>query len=122
MLSRHDLIWLVEMLSDVQAKWYIIGVQLNLPSGDLDAINKDNLATSMALTSMLKLWLAGANPSVDVLSKALQTKIVAESRLGLEILMETCELTVYSYQLLLRVCMKALKSRINQPINEVKKS
>lgn len=116
MLSRHDLKWLVEMLSDVQAKWYIIGVQLDLPSGDLDAINKDNLATSMALTSMLKLWLAGANPSVDVLSKALQTKIVAESRLGLEILMETCELTVYSYQLLLRVCMKALKSRINQPM------
>ena len=112
----------METLSDVQAKWYIIGVQLDLPSGDLDAINKDNLATSMALTSMLKLWLAGANPSVDVLSKALQTKIVAESRLGLEILMETCELTVYSYHLLLRVCMKALKSRINQPINEVKKS
>ena len=91
----------METLSDVKAKWYIIGVQLDLPSGDLDAINKDNLATSMALTSMLKLWLAGANPSVDVLSKALQTKIVAESRLGLEILrMETCELTVYSYQLL----------------------
>ena len=96
MLSRHDLKWLVETLSDVQAKWYIIGVQLELPYGDLEAIKNDNLSSRMALTSMLSLWLAGVNPSVAVLSKALETKIVAELRLGREILLETCEFTVYS--------------------------
>ena len=93
-LSRHDLKWLVERLSTVQAKWYTIGVQLELPSGNLDAIQRDSVDTSSAFTKMLNQWLAGENPSVDVLSKALQTNIVAEARLGRDILLETCELSV----------------------------
>ena len=98
MLSKGDLKWLVEQLHPVRAKWYELGLQLGLSSGDLDVIKKNrNSDASSAFMEMLKQWLAGENPSREALAKALQTKCVDEGRLVQDIhLLETCELVVFS--------------------------
>ena len=76
---------LVELLYEVRAKWYEIGLQLELHSGDLDAIK--NSSSDSYLREMLKLWLAeNQSPTLKALSTALRTKAVGESRLGLSIL------------------------------------
>jgi len=84
--SNNDLKFLVELLHPVRAKWYEIGLQLGLRSGDLDAINKDSPSDcSASCREMLKRWLAGVNPypTLKALSDALQADTVGESRLGL---------------------------------------
>ena len=92
MLSPDDLKRLVERLHDVQPKWYDLGLQLGVPSGNLDALEKDSPESSVAFRKMLKQWLAGKEPSLEQLSEALQTKSVGQDRLGQDILLETCEL------------------------------
>jgi len=75
----------VELLHPVRAKWYEIGLQLRLHSGDLDAI-KDSSSDAHHM-EMLKLWLAkNQSPTLKALSTALRTNAVGESRLGLSIL------------------------------------
>ena len=94
-LSLDDLNWLVERLYPIQPKWYELGLQLGTPSGSLDVIKKDNSETTTAFIEMLKQWLAGKEPSLQELSKALRTKTVGQDKLGLDILdilLETCEL------------------------------
>lgn len=91
MLSPDDLKQLVERLHPVQPKWYDLGLQLGIPSGNLDVIKSDN-ETSAAFREMLKQWLAGKEPSLEQLSEALQTKTVGQDWLGQDILLETCEL------------------------------
>jgi len=84
--TNDDLKSLVERLHPVRAKWYDIGLQLGLRSGDLDAINKDNPSDcSASCREMLKQWLTGVNPcpTLKALCDALQTDTVGESRLGL---------------------------------------
>lgn len=86
MFTNNDLKLLVELLHPVRAKWYEIGLQLGLRSGDLDAINKDSPSDcSASCREMLKRWLAGVNPcpTRKALSDALQTDTVGECRLGL---------------------------------------
>jgi len=59
--TNNDLKLLVELLHPVRAKWYDIGLQLGLRSGDLDAINKDSpIDCSASCREMLKRWLAGS--------------------------------------------------------------
>ena len=85
-MFTNDLKWLVELLHPVRAKWYEIGLQLGLRSGDLNAINKDNPNDcSASCREMLKRWLAGVIPcpTLKALSDALRTDTVGESRLGL---------------------------------------
>jgi len=75
----------VELLHPVRAKWYEIGLQLGLHSGDLDAI-KDSGSDSYHRET-LKLWLAkNQSPTLKALSTALRTNAVGESRFGLSIL------------------------------------
>ena len=86
MFTNDDLSRLVEWLHPVRAKWYEIGLQLGLRSGDLDAIQRDNPTDcSASCREMLKRWLAGVNPLpiLKALSDALLTNTVGESRLGL---------------------------------------
>ena len=75
----------MELLHPVRAKWYEVGLQLGLHSGDLDAI-KDS-GSDAYHREVLKLWLAGnQSPTLKALSTALRTNTVGESRLGLSIL------------------------------------
>ena len=77
----------MELLHSVKAKWYQIGLQLGLHSGDLDTIR---YSSSDADQEMLKLWLAkNQSPTLKALSTALRTNAVGESRLGLSILSPT---------------------------------
>ena len=87
MFSKDDLSRLVELLHPVRPKWYETGLQLGLPSGDLDAIRDDSSDAQCHNREMLKQWLAGAErPTLKAISIALRTKAVGESRLGLSIL------------------------------------
>ena len=75
----------MELLHPVRSKWYEIGLQLGLPSGDLDAIRDKN--SDAHNREMLKQWLADAQrPTLKAISTALRTKAVGERRLGLSIL------------------------------------
>ena len=77
----------MEQLHPVRPKWYEIGLQLGLPSGDLDTIRDNDSDAQCRNREMLKLWLANAEcPTLEALSRALRTKAVGESRLGFSIL------------------------------------
>ena len=76
----------MELLHPVRVKWYQIGLQLGLHSGDLDAI-RDSGSDAYPYQEMLKQWLAkNQSPTLKALSTALRTNAVGERRLGLSIL------------------------------------
>ena len=113
-LSTVSLKCLVEGLHSARAKWYELGLQLGLPSGDLDVIQKNSSSdASSAFREMLKQWLAGANPSREALEKALQANSVDEGRLVKDIqLLETCE-SVNIPRLTFQLCIAHDKTVIN---------
>ena len=73
------------MLWKYRAKWKFIGLELQIESGDLDAIGVNNRTVEDALLEVIKLWLRRANPkptrtvlTAVTLSKLLVTE--AETR------------------------------------------
>ena len=45
-------------LSDVVGKWRDLGIELEIPSGKLDAIKDDHGSSKQRLTAMLEWWLS----------------------------------------------------------------
>lgn len=80
-----DLAKLLRFLYDVRAKWYDIGIQLNISTGTLDAIRQENYSDcGKCLREMMKHWLNRKSllATFDALIDALTSEPVGENTLA----------------------------------------
>ena len=72
------------MLYQVRAKWYDIGVQLDICTGTLDAIKVQNGELGVCLREMLNHWLKNKSQEAtfDALIEALASEPVGENTLA----------------------------------------
>ena len=73
--------YLLEDTFDARAKWYFIGLYLNLPSSTLDTMKKDMNTSEESYTEVLKQWLQRGEATAKKLVDALESKTVNESSL-----------------------------------------
>lgn len=75
---------LVRMLHEVRAKWYDIGIQLDISTGTLDAIKVQNSESGSCLREMLNYWLRNKSKKAifDALIEALASEPVGENTLA----------------------------------------
>ena len=68
----------IDILWDYRTKWRLIGIQLGIRPGDLDAIGK-NRDVDDALYEVVKQWLYSANPkpNKETLTTVIESKSVA---------------------------------------------
>ena len=72
------------MVFDARAKWYYIGLELNIDAASLDAIEKENPRDVQdCLRALLKKWLRRAKPEPTwgALMEALKSPLVDEGHL-----------------------------------------
>ena len=79
-LSSADIREVLDRIWDYRACWKIIGIELGMDAGTLDAIGKNNIhKVEDCLVDLLTVWLRG-NATRSAMTKALQsTKITAET-------------------------------------------
>ena len=72
------------LLYSVRIKWYSIGVELEIRTGELDTIRATYSDPGECLTEMLKIWLKSINPlpTWKALKDALAAKPVDEEALA----------------------------------------
>lgn len=76
---------------EARAKWKQIGIQLNLTSGDLEAISKENQKSGDRLTALLDLWLRNSEEGTwAVLVEALCSPFVGHAKLAKTISKKYC--------------------------------
>ena len=75
---------LLNLLHEVRAKWYAIGIQLDISTGTLDAIKASNTDCGVCLQEMIKHWLStkSHNATSDALLEALVSDTVGENTLA----------------------------------------
>ena len=72
-----------EALNNVRAKWYDVGMQLQVSVGTLDAIKKQYSDPSDCLMETLKTWLKTfSSPSWSNIVDSLRSSVVGEVRLA----------------------------------------
>ena len=86
-LKLEDLAHLMDVLHDVQIKWYSIGLQLGLAVvADLEIIkNQTTQSEQGCLCEMLIKWLRSGRATISALCKALRNRTVGEDVLAGEI-------------------------------------
>ena len=91
-LSEKNLLTIMEELADVRAKWYNIGLGLELSVGTLDGIKAEHSNISDCLRETLKKWLNAYSPppTWSKVVKALKTKTVDEARLATDLECKYC--------------------------------
>ena len=75
---------LLRLLHEVRAKWYDIGIQLDISTGTLDAIKTQHSKIGICLREMLKYWLShkSKKATFDALIEALASDPVGENTLA----------------------------------------
>ena len=79
-LTTHDMREVIETLWDYRAKWRLIGIQMGIEPGDLDAIGKSKKEdVEDALYEVTKQWLRSANPTPNrvMLTAIIESKCIA---------------------------------------------
>ena len=66
------------MLWKYRAKWKLIGMELQVEPGDLEAIDENNRKVETALVEVITVWLRRANPKPTrrVLTAVTQSKLL----------------------------------------------
>ena len=84
-LNESDLVGVYKSVFRARARWYNIGLNLNIPSSDLE-IHKE-LSPNEALREVLKTWLRQTNPvpTWSRLIEALRSPTVGEYQLAQEL-------------------------------------
>ena len=78
-----DLGKVMEVIVDVSAQWYQLGVQLKVRTGTLDSIQVQFSVPKCQLLEMLKTWLTTSdNTSWKTLTDALMSRSVEASQLA----------------------------------------
>ena len=81
-LTEHHLQYLLQDTIDARAKWYYIGLCLDLPPPTLDAMREDMDTAIGRYTEVIKQWLKTKEATMRKLIEALESKTVAENRLA----------------------------------------
>ena len=81
-LTEHNLKYLLEDTFDARAKWYFIGLSLDLPLSTLDAMREDMDTSQERYTEVIKQWLKTGEATMRKLIDALESKTVKENRLA----------------------------------------
>ena len=79
-LTESDIREVIDTLWDHRAKWRLIGIQMGIKPGDLDAIGKSKSEdVEDALYEVTKQWLRSANPKPDrvMLTTIIKSKCIA---------------------------------------------
>ena len=74
-LSRDNMREVLDTFWDCRAKWKLIGIELGMDIGTLDAIDKDNNKVEDSLVDMIKQWLRG-KPTRRTMTMALKARCV----------------------------------------------
>ena len=84
LLELKDLAEVQRFLTNVEYKWYDIGLQLGLDPERLNCIKRSGKTNGECLVDMIQLWLKGAEPkpTYTVLCRALKGRVVGESGLA----------------------------------------
>ena len=74
----------VEQLMPIKNNWYMIGVALEISSGDLDSLKESNNPVDVNLAKMISKWLDlyAEKATWEVLLKAVEDKIVNSQQTG----------------------------------------
>ena len=80
-LTEHHLRYLLEDTFDARAKWYYIGLCLDLPLSTLEAMREDMNTAQERYTEVIKQWLKTGKATMRKLIDALKSKTVSENRL-----------------------------------------
>ena len=80
-MTEHHLKYLLEDTFDAQAKWYFIGLCLNLPPSSLDAMREYLNTPEERYAEVLKQWLKRGEATMKKLIEALESKSVKEGNI-----------------------------------------
>ena len=82
-------------LHPVSAKWFSLGVQLQVPIETLKCIRRENLPMTERLLEMLTVWLKCTNPppTWNILTEALESAPVGEGLLAQQLRDKYCTQT-----------------------------
>ena len=86
--TAFNLKTVLNALHSVSYKWSDIGLQLDVPTFQLNVIEADTTGVKKQLQAMLDYWMSNATdplPSWEVLVDALKAPAVGESRLAQEL-------------------------------------
>ena len=75
-LTEHHLKYLLEDTFDAQAKWYLIGLRLDLTDLMLSAIKANNSSSEEQYTEMLLQWINEGTATIKGLIDALEDNTV----------------------------------------------
>ena len=77
----------IEILMPIKNKWYMIGVALEVSSGDLNSIQDSKSSVEVNLANMIDKWLDthAKKATWEVLLKAVEGKIVDSQQTGQKI-------------------------------------
>ena len=81
-MTEHHLQYLLQDTIDARAKWYYIGLCLDLPPPTLDAMREDMDTAQERYTEVIKQWLKTEEATMRKLIEALESKTVNENRLA----------------------------------------
>lgn len=75
---------LLNLLFDVRAKWYDIGLQLpGIKQGDVDAINADSGGKSeVCLRKLISCWIRNGEATREALAVVLESPVVGAKHLA----------------------------------------
>ena len=62
MLTPENTREIIDLTWSHRAKWYLIGIELGIDTGTLDAIEKDNKKVGDCLTQLITGWLRNTKP------------------------------------------------------------
>ena len=93
-LCVNDLCVIMEELNKACVKWYNIGMQLGVEIDRMDAIKEQYKDHSDCLRETLKIWLKTCSPTWSTIVHALQTSVVGEVRLAMELEQKFCSTQV----------------------------
>ena len=109
-LGVDDLNDVRKELLDVSSKWYDVGLELRLRTGDLENIECQNQDVRICLRKMLFHWLKKVDPppTWEGLACALESRTVGEPRLAEQLRTKYCKTPRAAGQLLyvVSICCK----------------
>ena len=90
-LTIDDLGTVLNELFDIRAKWYNIGLLLNVPVGTLESIDQQHCEDSSKLRQTLMVWLKiAAQQKWQTIVEMLRSRTIGEQRLASEIEAKRC--------------------------------
>lgn len=81
-LTVSNLREMLDLTWDYRTRWRLIGSQLGIDSGTLDAVNTNNHTVEECLSDMLKQWLNSDSCTLSAINKALQSPHVVNAILA----------------------------------------